>query len=213
MNIPESLKEDWQIVGGLSKTTKMPCFSFNLPAKHCKTGTKLRKVKNSTCSKCYAMKGFYRYPHTEETLQTRYHKIYSVGWVDSMINLIKKLEYTGHFRWFDSGDIDSLNHLINIVKVCKALPNIKFWLPTREYGTVGKYVALYGPFPKNLTVRLSAYMLEGDGPIELSNKLNVQLSRVSKTDYNCPSSNQGNMCLDCRKCWDNSIKTITYKLH
>ena len=43
----------------LSNTSKMPCKSWGIPASSCKTGAKLRKVKGSVCSGCYAHKGAY----------------------------------------------------------------------------------------------------------------------------------------------------------
>ena len=52
-------KEAKQITGSLTKTSKMPGLSYSLPAWECKTGAKLRKVKNSVCASCYAMKGNY----------------------------------------------------------------------------------------------------------------------------------------------------------
>ena len=49
-------KEAWALVGGLSKPSKMPGWSIGIPAKECKTGAKLRLVKNSVCEGCYALK-------------------------------------------------------------------------------------------------------------------------------------------------------------
>ena len=42
-------KEAWDLVGGLSKPGKMPGWSIGIPAKECKTGSKLRAVKGSVC--------------------------------------------------------------------------------------------------------------------------------------------------------------------
>ena len=36
-------KEASKIVGKLSKTSKMPCYSYNLPATKCITGSKMAK--------------------------------------------------------------------------------------------------------------------------------------------------------------------------
>jgi hypothetical protein len=41
MKTSEALK----LVGGLSKPSKMPGWAYGLPAKECKTGSKLVKVK------------------------------------------------------------------------------------------------------------------------------------------------------------------------
>ncbi len=42
MNIEERKK----ITGGLSKPSKMPGYAYNLPAIHCKTGSKLAQVRH-----------------------------------------------------------------------------------------------------------------------------------------------------------------------
>ena len=48
-------KEALEIVGGLSKPSKMPGWAYGLPAKECKTGSKLQNVPGSTCYDCYAL--------------------------------------------------------------------------------------------------------------------------------------------------------------
>jgi hypothetical protein len=48
MKTNEALK----LVGGLSKPSKMPGWAYGLPAKECKTGSKLVNVKGSTCEGC-----------------------------------------------------------------------------------------------------------------------------------------------------------------
>ena len=46
-------------VGGLSNTSKMPCFSWGIPTRFCKRGKELQKDKSSICGSCYAMSGAY----------------------------------------------------------------------------------------------------------------------------------------------------------
>jgi hypothetical protein len=55
MKSSEALK----LVGGLSKPSKMPGWAYGIPAKECKTGSKLQSVEGSTCYDCYALKGCY----------------------------------------------------------------------------------------------------------------------------------------------------------
>ena len=55
-------QQAWDLVGGLSKPSKMPGWAYGIPAKECKTGSKLRLVKGSTCYNCYALKGCYVFP-------------------------------------------------------------------------------------------------------------------------------------------------------
>ena len=61
MNKQEKRNYHQSIVGSsLSKTTKMPCLSFNLSAEHCITGSKLVNVKGSVCYGCYALGWLYK---------------------------------------------------------------------------------------------------------------------------------------------------------
>ena len=50
-------KQAKEIMISLGRANKMPCPTYNTPAKLCKTGSKLREKKGSTCHGCYAMKG------------------------------------------------------------------------------------------------------------------------------------------------------------
>lgn len=207
------IAEALELIGNFSKPSKMPCQSWSIPAKRCKTGMKLRNVVGSVCSKCYALKGRYPFPNVQKALLKRYEAIENPEWVSAMTIAIAGTEFSGYFRMFDSGDLQSLEMLENIARIANNLPNIKFWLPTREYSIVSAYVKKNGAFPDNLTVRLSAYMLEGKPPIELAKRLGVVSSGVSENGFTCPSSKQGNKCLDCRMCWDKNVSIVSYKQH
>jgi hypothetical protein len=202
------------LVGGLSAPSKMPCRSYSIPAQYCKTGAKLVSVKNSVCSKCYALKGFYNMPNVRNALQKRFNSINKPEWVDAMTIAIAGKETSGYFRWHDSGDIQSVEHLRKICQIAINLPSIKFWLPTREYSFVTQYKKQFGDIPSNLTIRLSSLMINGNAPTGIAKILGLTTSGVSKDNsFTCPASNQDNKCLSCRACWDKSVKNVSYKLH
>lgn len=205
-------REAWDDVGGLSKPSKMPCFSYSIPAKRCRVGKKLAKVKSSVCFFCYALKGRYLFPNVQNALERRFSSLAREDWVEKMVCAISANETSGFFRWHDSGDLQGVWHLAKLVSVANALPQICFWLPTREYGVISDFLKEGGKIPSNLTIRLSGYMLDGVAPLGLASRLGVCASAVSATDWNCPSANQSNKCQFCRLCWDNS-KTVTYKKH
>jgi len=203
----------------LTDTSKLPCRSFDVTALACNVGSKLAQVEGSVCFKCYALGGFYRMANVASANQKRLLLMKEKGWAKRMIEKIRAEETSGFFRWFSSGDLQSLRNLKDIVRIALALPDIKFWLPTKEYGIVSEYFELYGPFPSNLTVRLSAYMVDKSGPDFLAESLGVTTSEVatnpqpSETQRVCPSSTQGNKCLDCRACWQPAVQTVVYRLH
>ena len=89
-------------VGGLGKPSKMPGFSYSVPAQECKTGSKLVKVKGSVCYNCYALKGNYiRFANVGKALYNRLDLVENnPKWVGAMAFLINwYASKTTHFRW------------------------------------------------------------------------------------------------------------------
>jgi len=200
-------------IGSLSEPSKMPCFSFSIPAKRCITGMKLREVENSICSKCYALKGRYAFANVQNALEQRFAGLSNPNWVSLMVEMISKREKSGFFRWHDSGDLQSVNHLAAIVEVARQLPAIKFWLPTREFSIVSNYLR-ENVFPENLTVRLSALMFDAPAPSAIAQRLGLVTSGASSgADFDCPSSKQEGKCQACRACWDKNVTNVNYKRH
>ena len=140
-----------QILGSvLSATSKMPCYSFNLSALHCKVGSKLAKIKDSVCFGCYALKGNYTRYKLPQKMVDKTKQIMHPLWVNAMVYLLNNQgnkKDKNYFRWHDSGDIQDVEHLKKIVQVCKLTPKIMHWIPTREYAIVKQYMAECGAFP------------------------------------------------------------------
>lgn len=203
-----------ELTGGLSKPSKMPSTSYSIPASLCKTGGKLRNVKNSVCEKCYALKGFYRMPNVKKALENRVKKIYNKEWPNA-ISFLLKVHSNKFHRWHDSGDIQDVTHLKQIVSVCKKTKDVIHWLPTREYNFVKQFKKV-AKVPKNLVIRLSSHMVNHRLETNDLNSMVVTKDNIANLDkgvFVCPSSKQGNMCLDCRACWDKNVKTVAYIKH
>ena len=201
--MPLNKKQAKEITGGLSKPSKMPGPAFNLPASRCITGAKLVKIPGSVCHGCYALKGRYRFNNVQKALERRRQALTSPQWIDAMTVLI-----TGHefFRWHDSGDLQSLEHLKNIFEVCKRTPKTRHWLPTRE-AQILKQVQPED-VPKNLIIRFSSHMID-QGPV----KAWPWTSTVVTKDKTCPAAEQDNTCGSCRACWNRDVKNIAYGKH
>ena len=199
------IKEANKIIVSLSQPDKMPGYAYGLPAWECKTGAKLAKVPGSVCAGCYAMKGRYRFRNVKEALERRQQALQDPRWVDAMVTLI-----TGEawFRWHDSGDVQSLEHLNNIFEVCKRTPGTRHWMPTREV----KFLKDMDPatVPPNLIIRISSHMID-QGPV----KHWPWTSTVSTKpeDRTCAAPDQGNECKDCRACWSRDVANICYGKH
>lgn len=214
----KTIKDLEASIGGLSDTSKMPCKSWGIPATYCKTGSKLAKGKNTVCSGCYALKGAYGWPTVKDAYQRRFNAYNEnpTSWADNMIELLQRKKGLDYFRWFDSGDLQSVEMLEGIVKVSASCPNITFWLPTRELGILADYVAKWGAnWPQNLTVRLSATKVDGESWTRVADELNVLTSTVSSSpsDTTCPSYKNHGKCGPCRACWSKEHSNIEYLKH
>ena len=195
-------KEAKEITGGLSAPRKMPGPAYNLPAWQCITGAKLAKIPGTVCYGCYAMKFRYRFKKARLAMARRLESLKHPRWVEAMTALIHGEE---HFRWHDSGDLQSSWHLKQIFEVCNATPETWHWLPTRE----AKFLPLStDSIPKNLIIRMSSHKVD-QGPVTFW----PWTSTVSTTTKTCPAKDQGNSCGDCRACWDRNVSNITYPKH
>ena len=199
-------------VGGLSKPSKMPTMGISTPAANCNVGSKLRKVKGSVCESCYACKGMYVFTNVKAALEKRLTKIDTPEWEDSMVFLMenkKAIVTSGLFRWHDSGDLQNEEHLRKIVRIAERTPQIKHWLPTKEYGLIRKYMR-ENTIPANLIIRVSAPMVDGEASAEFAHTSTVVSDASAAT---CPAYTQNGECRDCRKCWDAEVKNVSYPKH
>jgi len=221
--------EAWDLIGGLSKPSKMPGWSIGIPAKECKTGSKLRDVKGSTCYNCYALKGCYVFKVVQDAQYRRLEAIKNPLWVAAMTILINSKK-PDVFRWHDSGDVQDLNHLNKIFDVCRLTPSKRHWLPTRE-AWIKDHVSRA---PDNLIIRFSTPMIDQTAPASWPNTSTVSSSH-SVND--CPAfrtDKAGTVhsleefkvmtketkkdldlghCGSCRNCWNKEINNISYGQH
>jgi protein gp88 len=209
-----SKKEAVAICGSLSEPSKMPGHAYSLPAKNCRIGSLLQHIPKAVCSRCYALRGRYVFPVVKEAMENRLALLSHPRWVTAITRLIQ-CSGDAHFRWHDSGDIQSLEHLQNIIAVARNLPKVNFWLPTREYQTVEAYRRTGGRIPRNLCIRYSAHMTDGPPPIHYGLPVSTVSSHPNKAPpgaHQCPAPLQGNTCLSCRACWDPKVKIVNLQL-
>ena len=192
----------------------MPGLSYSLPAWECQVGAKLRAVKGSVCSGCYALKGNYtRYPAIKAAQYYRLQSLRDPQWIPAMVAQIKRQKY---FRWHDAGDLQSVQHLKNIFEVCKQTPGTSHWLPTREHALL----QLMDPdvVPKNLIIRISATKVNGPAPSWWPWTSTVQEPGAMRSSHvqdsrQCPAPDQGGKCKSCRACWSRDIPNVVYAKH
>lgn len=230
-----SIADAVALTGGLSTTSKMPCASYSLPASACGVGSRMRDhgratlaampsksrsmpkglkagAKISPCTGCYARKGNYVRPSTAAAMQRRLDAIYGPRWVDAMVVLIAA-DGRLYFRWHDSGDVQSVDHLVRICEIAERLPLVCFWLPTQERRIVRDFLAGGGEIPANLVVRFSAPLIDHAPSGDVISSYVVANAPVADGAHSCPAPQQDNACGDCRACWSPDVKLVAYHVH
>ena len=202
-------------IGTLSNPSKMPSYAWGIPIHYCITGSKLAEQEGTICNKCYAGKGCYVFQVVKNAHKFRIKAITRPEWVDYMSELItqkyKRLDKSRLFhRWFDSGDLQSHEHLMKIFKVCELTPHIKYWLATREYKIIDKIKV--EDVPKNLCLRVSAIKVDSPPPKFWQWTSGVHKDK-SAIGHECPAYKQDGECGSCRSCWSRSVKQVSYKEH
>jgi len=193
--------------------TKMPGTTYAVDAFACITGSKLAKVKGSICSRCYSIKLQKLRPSVDQGYKKNLFKWQvsnTSNWVDAMVFQILRAKVKEH-RWFDSGDLQSLEMLEAIAEVARQTPGVKHWLPTKEYGIYAKYLKT-NTLPANLVVRVSATMIDGNPSKVFKNTSTVHKNNKA-IGFECKARTRGNACGPCRACWDKRIKNVSYPKH
>ena len=202
-----------EATGGLSNPSKMPGYAYGIPASECIVGSILRKKIGSVCSKCYAHKGMYSFPVVKEAQARRLERLRRLeSWIPAMIELIgKKSKKVPFFRWHDAGDFQSLEHMSAVANICRQLPKVNFWIPTKESGMLKKWLDKGNTFSSNVAVRLSAPMIGETRPHSLPGILSSTVG--TGKGFQCGAYKRGGECGDCRACWDIFVNSIDYPLH
>ena len=218
-----TVKAAVELAGKVSEgNSKMPGSTFAISAKVCKVGSKLAAVEGSVCSRCYALKLQKLRPSVDQGWTANYLKATGMieanpeGWAKAAAFQIKRIAAKSgqpFHRWFDSGDLQSVDMLAAICRVAEMTPEISHWLPTREAKMVKDFKAAGGVVPANLVIRVSATMI-GDKPLAgYANTSTVHRKGQAVDGHTCPASQQGNACGDCRACWSPAVGNVSYPLH
>ena len=202
---------------GLTKVSKMPCLTLNLPARDsCPRGGKLAKVEGTVCHSCYAAKGFFRWPSAVSKQRKNFLGVEvalkgekaSQDWLGAFTRAMRG-EY--YFRWHSSGDIFSEAYAKLIRKAISMTPHVQHWIPTKE-ARMGKY---FEGLP-NVVFRVSHDMKDTYGP-QKHTCMSAVTSRgtilTTAKGSACKAPEQDGECGTCRKCWDKTIPLVIYKEH
>jgi hypothetical protein len=164
------------------------------------------------CAGCYATTGNYRYPNVIAPRAHNREDWQSDDWVMAMVQSLANDRY---FRWFDSGDMYSIDLARKIYMVMQATPHVKHWLPTRmhKFAKFQPIIELMRQLP-NVVVRASSDSIEGEILTNQSHSSTISSFYDDDDAITvCKAYEHGGKCSGCRACWDQSVPVIGYVAH
>jgi hypothetical protein len=197
----------------LSKTSKLDgILSWSLQALDTCPGSKNKDGSLvDACKGCYATTGNYHYPNVKKPRIANRDDWQRQDWVQDMV---KALDSQRYFRWFDSGDVYSIDLAEKILAVMQATPWVKHWIPTRmaKFAKFKKVLSQMESLP-NVKVRFSSDSVTGEHTSAHGSTIVPTAADAPKNAFVCQAYKHDGKCNGCRACYDKSVSLIAYPAH
>jgi len=197
----------------LSKTSKLDgILSWSLQAVETCPGSKGADGNLvPACSGCYATTGAYNWHTTKAPRAFNKEDWKNDSWVSDMVTALRKQKY---FRWFDSGDVYSLELAEKMYQVMVQTPNVKHWLPTRmaKFLKFKDILAKMQSLP-NVMVRFSSDSVTGEFTPGVHGSTILSSHIVPKGVTVCQAYQNDGKCNGCRACYSKDVEVIGYPAH
>lgn len=176
---------------GLCTTSKMAYATWATPTENCPSGSTYTE-KDDVCAGCNMKKGHCT-THNVKNAYERCLKQYNsdpLEWKKAITSLLllgfnqlkgNENPRINGFRWNSSGDLQSQNHLNDMMEVCAMTPDIRYWVSTLEHRTVRDYVNTNGMIPENVNIRLSTRKVNHTPNLQLAEELNEKVDGIVST--------------------------------
>jgi hypothetical protein len=198
----------------LSKTSKLDgILSWSLqaletcPASKNKDGTLV-----DACKGCYATTGNYNYPNVKAPRAFNKEDWKREEWVSDMLIALDSSRY---FRFFDSGDMYSLELAEKMLELCTKANWVKFWIPTRmhKFKKFHSVIAKMQALP-NVVVRFSSDSVQGQTVEGMTTStIFSEESQLPSNATICKAYEHEGKCNGCRACYSKDVPLIAYKSH
>ena len=198
----------------ISKTSKLDNVkSWSLEALDTCPGSKDENGELvEACSGCYATTGNYAFPNVKEPRAENKEDWRRPDWVADMTKEMRKAKW---FRFFDSGDMYSLELAKKILEVMQATPNTQYWIPTRmgKFPKFAKVIAEMNALP-NVKVRFSSDSITGEFVQGVHGSVIIPAADAAPAGvFVCEAYDREGKCSSCRACYSKDIDVIAYPAH
>ena len=197
----------------LSKTSKMPCTSWSLQAiETCPGSADGNGGLVDACKSCYANQGAYLWTPVKNVRNSNKEDWKRDDFVSDFVSALKKVKY---HRWFDSGDLYSLELAEKIYQIMVQTPWVSHWIPSRsaKFKKFENVINRMKALP-NVSFRFSSDSVMGEyvkgihGSTIISDN-----SQITENMFVCGAYTRGGKCGDCRACWDKNVSLVAYPAH
>jgi hypothetical protein len=163
------------------------------------------------CSGCYATTGCYSFKGTKRVRSENKEAWKDNEWVDTMVLSLKKSKY---FRWFDSGDLYSVELAEKVYQVMVDTPWVSHWLPTRMY-KFAKFRPILDKMQAldNVMVRFSSDEIDGSYTAGLHGSSILPEGKDRDGIFLCRAYENSGKCNGCRACYSKSVPVVGYIAH
>ena len=197
----------------LSKTSKLGTKSWSLQAIETCPGSVGKDGKLvAACSGCYATTGMYHFGAVKQVRADNKEDWKRDGWVADMVAALRK---DGYFRWFDSGDMYSMELAEKMLAIMESTPGTKHWLPTRmhKFPKFQAIIARMQALP-NVMVRPSSDSVDGTFTPGVHGSTIIPAGAPVPAGVKvCKAPEQDGKCVDCRECYSKDVPVIGYVAH
>lgn len=198
----------------LSKVSKHDgILSWSLPARKTCPGAYEKGKLVPVCQGCYASGNRYLLGNVKAVREANMEDWRRPEWVSDMI---RALDNSRYFRWFDSGDVYCPELAEKLRQVIERTPWIAHWLPTKSYRvpSIRPVLDNIKALP-NAVVRYSSTQIDGTWTKGLHGCTVIPAADiVVEGVYVCPAYAKGEgRCNGCRACWDKSVECVAYVAH
>ena len=164
------------------------------------------------CSGCYATAGTYHYANVKKVRADNKEAWKMNTFVSDFVEALQNERY---FRWFDSGDMYTLELAEKMYTIMLQTPWVNHWVPTRmqKFSKFADIIAKMNALD-NVKVRFSSDSVTG----EYTNGLHGStiLPSADNADMNtfvCKAPENEGKCGTCRACYDKNVNLIGYIAH
>jgi hypothetical protein len=163
------------------------------------------------CKGCYATTGNYLYPNVIAPRVHNREDWKRDAWVSDMVTMLDSQRY---FRWFDSGDVYSLELAEKIYSVMQLTPWCNHWIPTRmlKFSKFREVLTRMQSLP-NVMVRFSSDSVTGQYTHEHGSTIIPDAKLVPENAFLCRAYEHGGKCNGCRACYSKDVPLIAYVAH